>query len=423
MGKAKKKTRHVEVQEEPVTRRSVRISRPPPKLREIYDQRDEVGEVDQTAMAPTINIDEEWQALTSTNLQLTAELKLAQQRLSSLEKRLDEQLESTQQAVDFSQPSTSHQMTHGVQQVLNDAQSQAQQPTNGPVAGQIDVPPIQQQINTRQHNAKDLIDDDGNVQQMLTNAIAQMLNPDAKDNEGENIVSRLLILGATLDQKMKARIWSREYIDLTSLADHSSPSVSVSLLSDGKPSIALKPAKTLPPGSFNQWLQLFCTYAAVYLERYQDEASSILTYIIRIFEMSKKHGGYIWRAYDEGFRKVRAFAPVPWHKTNWDLVFNVQTAENRNLPFRKNFTPRFQNKGKQTKESKGICFSFNRSGKCTRQPCQFRHECTVCNKRGHWKGSCYLRRQGSQQGNNLRNNTGNNAGSNTGSNTVNKGNN
>ena len=263
-------------------------------------------------------------------------------------------------------------------------------------------------------------EDEANVQQMLTDAITKMFNTEEKDQEGENIVSRLLILGATLDQKMKARIWSREYIELTSLADHSNPAVSVSLLADGKPSIALKPAKTSSPGSFNQWLQLFCTYATVYLERYQDEAPSLLTYIIRIFEMSKKHGGYIWRAYDEGFRKVRAFAPVPWHRTNWDLVFNVQNAESGNQPFRRNFTPnKFPNKGKQAKEAKGICFAFDRSGKCNRQPCHFRHECTVCNKRGHWKGICYSKGQGSQKGNNFRGNAGNRIGHNNANNATN----
>ena len=50
----------------------------------------------------------------------------------------------------------------------------------------------------------------------------------------------------------------------------------------------------------------------------------MLTYMVSIVDMHRRHGGFAWRVYDEKFRRVRALVPsMPWHQTNWELAMDA----------------------------------------------------------------------------------------------------
>lgn len=89
--------------------------------------------------------------------------------------------------------------------------------------------------------------------------------------QGESPMTFFLILGATLDIKIKATIWAHQYIDLGSLIPTTEPigSGSVFLLSQQPPMSMMQPQAT-PITTIGQWL--FSTYASVYVERYPTEA-------------------------------------------------------------------------------------------------------------------------------------------------------
>ena len=397
MGKAKRKSKHVEVMAEQTARRSNRAAKPPQKLNDYESSASSrQGEAARQSNIQDVDIMEDRQSdivesQVGVNEQLLAQLKLAQERISALEDKMNEthvpqkqsplvehEDEAMEQAYDFQLPSSSR-----VQNIASGGLvSNHQKPHEGMA---------QQKSGNSEEN---------DVQQMLTSALSQILNPEEDDKEGEQMISKYFVLGATLDPKIKSKIWSREYIDLATLKDKVEPRVSVSVEDNGNPSISLKANKSAPVPTYIQWLQSFGKYAAVYLERFPEEGPSIMTYIIKIFEMSKRQGGYVWRSYDESFRRMRSYTPVPWHKTNWELVFNVQsiteTSLNKSQPFRRN--PNFNNQGGKGKPSKGIYFSYDKTGKCTnkKQPCPFRHECSFCNKKGHGKNQCYAK--GGQRG-------------------------
>ena len=151
-------------------------------------------------------------------------------------------------------------------------------------------------------------------QNIVSEALRQILIPeDNSTKEGEQAVSSYLLAGAMIDPKVKNKIWAREYVNLSQFTANQDHSVSVSILDGGQPSISLKQNKASPPANFNSWLQLFLTYASVYLEKYPEEGSSIVTYIFRIMDFSKKYQGFGWRVYDERFRQIRSKVQLPWH--------------------------------------------------------------------------------------------------------------
>ena len=228
------------------------------------------------------------------------------------------------------------------------------------------------------------------AQDLLANALRQMTAPPAT---GEHLgvttdIAQFFVLGATLDPKVKAKIREGAYVELGSLSSPTGSSVSVSMGTDGQPSIALTSVRARPPATILEWIRLFTTYASVYVETHPDEAPSLFSYVTVITDLQTRHGGFAWRVYDERFRRVRAMAPqMPWHITNWDLAMG---AIQSNVPFVRQGAPPTQSpfhNGRRP-DARGLCNDFNYRGKCARQQCRFAHVCNVCGRSGHSGRTC-----------------------------------
>ena len=189
-------------------------------------------------------------------------------------------------------------------------------------------------------------------------------------------------LGATLSESVKSKIWAKQYIDLTTMTTTSQSSLSLSM-SGVNPTIALNPAKSTPPDSILTWIRLFNTYASVYLQAHPDEGPAMMTYIVRILDMSRNKKGFVWREYDEQFRRLRARCPsLPWQVVNttlaWEAMERVEEAT-KEQPFRRNAGC-----------PQGSCHKYYNTGHCpNRDTCIYKHSCSYCGKTGHSKNYCY----------------------------------
>ena len=242
---------------------------------------------------------------------------------------------------------------------------------------------------------------DNAAQDVLAKALQKIFVPeDDSVSEGEETYSSFLQLGATLDLKIKTKIWAREYVDLTQMNTKEDPSVSVSIQNNGQPAISLKSSKSAPPNSFYNWLPMFATYAAVYLEKYPSEGSSLITYMMKIMDLSRKYHGYGWRLYDEKFRKVRAKVNIPWHVMKTELLLDCVSSPNlqgqnkntKKQPFRSETSFRVNNQHQDDtyRSPRGVCFTYDKFGRCTNpyKPCKYLHKCTKCDKEGHHRSIC-----------------------------------
>ena len=174
-------------------------------------------------------------------------------------------------------------------------------------------------------------------------------------------------------------------MELGALSSPTDTAVSVVMGNDGQPTISLAPVRTKPLSSIYEWLPLFCTYASIYLQAHADEAAALMTYMVAIMNMSKRHGGYAWRVYDDKFRRIRALSPtLPWHVTNWDLAMDAIHA---NVPAGRSAPPAPLH-AKQRPTGKGYCFDYNSHGRCNRKPCKYAHACLNCGRQGHARRTC-----------------------------------
>ena len=227
---------------------------------------------------------------------------------------------------------------------------------------------------------------------LLGGVMQQMTSAQAASGGEQHIISPFLVLGSTLDPQINVKIWEGGYVDLSSMATVTDPSVSVAVTTDGQQTtISLTPVRARPPGNVMEWLRLFSTYASVYLEKHPAEAPSLLTYMVSIIYMHRNHGGFAWRLYDEKFRCIRALTPaLAWHITNWDLAVEAlhtvapppssRQAESQPSPFHTMQSPR--------KSSSGVCYTYNRVGKCERTTCPYAHVCANCGRKGHARRTC-----------------------------------
>ena len=130
-------------------------------------------------------------------------------------------------------------------------------------------------------------------QDLLSNILQQMSSGQTAGEQPS--LASFLVLGATLEPKIKAKTCEGGYVDLGALCSPTDTTVSMAMGNNGQPSISLTSVRTKPPSSVYEWLRLFCTYASIYLQAHVDEAASLMTYMVAIMDMSKRHGGYAWR--------------------------------------------------------------------------------------------------------------------------------
>ena len=125
-------------------------------------------------------------------------------------------------------------------------------------------------------------------------------------------------LGLNVSAKLKSRIVTDQYVELSELLplsrpNHAQPEVSISLSGSTASVSSTRVAKALVLVDIlnEQWTDAWLVFASVYLERHPAEAVGILRYAETIRDMPR-HGPYLaWRQYDEQFRQAKAVHPLP----------------------------------------------------------------------------------------------------------------
>ncbi|MCP3892333.1 MAG: hypothetical protein GY702_26185, partial [Desulfobulbaceae bacterium] len=246
--------------------------------------------------------------------------------------------------------------------------------------------------------------EEDHVGKLLTAVLGVRQGKQKNSSTDSAIYQPYLIRGATLDKKLKTKIWAGEFIDLSQLVtkvDHSS-TVNMSYTESLGTQINLAPVKSRPPNTFGEWFRQFNIYVCIYIQKFPEEGPSLITYMDKIYTLSQeKPLSYTWRAYDESFRRIRAVVPdesrfddMPWHitveallreardasfssKTTQNQSFRGQNGQKDTLPT----TFQTQNQGQQQQK---LCFDYNNRTKgCSRAQCRFAHRCRKCNRPNH----------------------------------------
>lgn len=287
--------------------------------------------------------------------------------------------------------------------------------TNKPVADNIDYERLAQEIVKLQRaipaNVPDLptnpdvpiehlsrnVQDDASATQTRNettqeNQIASVITQLLENTAGEPVgttndcvnsnhvisLSEGIPLGATVSQKIKAKIWSNEFFDLRVLLSHQEEEPLMLSLNSGVIKVQ-HTMKSKTPMFISQWTDAFLIFINIRIQKHPSEAPHLLKYISFIREMQRLHGDTAWRTYDESFRKLRESLELAWQKPVEELrgkCISMSQKQNYGQPFR----------GKTAAKVR-FCFAFNQGGKCKNTPCPYSHSCQICSGQ-HSKLKC-----------------------------------
>ena len=209
-------------------------------------------------------------------------------------------------------------------------------------------------------------------------ALNHMLGVDGEDSPGE-ISNSCFVAGTTVDSKIKKKIWSKEYIELGSLMSkpEGGAAVNMAYATGSQSHLSFTPAKPRQPATIYEWMSMFATFSAIYTLKYPEEAPSLFTYILRVMGLTKSHPStYIWRIYDERFRKLKQYAEhLPWQMLNQHVLHEAQEVSSSK--------PSTEAKGEGPVHNENVnkcCHAFNRKSGCknTADACNYRHLCSKC---------------------------------------------
>ena len=126
-------------------------------------------------------------------------------------------------------------------------------------------------------------------------------------------------LYAHVDDKLRARIWADEFIDLGKLLQYTQDDSYVLSVggSGNKPTISLQPRSEEKIYHIDKWTRAFQIFMSVYTLKRPEQAPNLLKYCDVVRDLASKN--YNWRMYDDSFRRMRESNPIPWEQVLMEL--------------------------------------------------------------------------------------------------------
>ena len=218
------------------------------------------------------------------------------------------------------------------------------------------------------------------VQQAVAQAVGQLTGaPHASPSKTTQFISHSLPLAARVPDRVKAKIWANDYIDIgtllnASVASEDSYVFKVLQGENGQPVVSVVPnEKRRTIQTIEQWTGAFQTFVAIFVEKHPEATPGLMKYSSIVRELAAQ--GANWRFYDENFRMLRQQETVPWDQLHSELWLRAQSQRNQ-----VNQSQRSQAQLRMRYDSssipKGFCFRFHNGTHC--DGCSYKHQCFQC---------------------------------------------
>ena len=205
-------------------------------------------------------------------------------------------------------------------------------------------------------------------------------------------------LSVHIPKQIKDKIWSNQYIninlllkgsiELHELCSGGTLKVSESGVLEKQPKFSKEKVQSL-----DKWTDAFLIFMSIYFQKHPQKVQELLQYMSVIRDAARKHGGFLWRDYDEQFRVRQAAYACPWSQINSDLWLKTFSVSNQNSTTTQSETGSNQTSNSnsisvQKRKSFRTCHGFNQ-GYCSWFPCKFDHICSSCGQSSHGAWSCW----------------------------------
>ena len=182
-------------------------------------------------------------------------------------------------------------------------------------------------------------------------------------------------------QKIKDKIWAREFVELSTLLLDEDQGMELQISShSSKPTFTLVPKTKREVNTIACWTKAFNCFTAVYSRKWPEEIPGLLKHMEVVVGLADDTAN--WKAYDKGFRRLHANGLEQFGQINIDLYLSSSRS-----PFHKSSGQSGDSdregksgKGKKSKQhTRGFCFKFHSGKKC--DGCDYKYTCYNC--QGH----------------------------------------
>ncbi len=153
-----------------------------------------------------------------------------------------------------------------------------------------------------------------------------------------------------------------------------------------------KSTRVRPPANIDEWQDWFRTYSIIFTSRYPYAAPELFGYQKRIYSLYLKNKNtFIWRLYDEEFRKYKACRwpeDFEWQKLNQGILNDVEDIQARSDNRRNRFNNQNKTKSSVKWPKNGTCHAWNGKGCKGGNNCKWTHACVWCKSKDHKAAQC-----------------------------------
>lgn len=182
---------------------------------------------------------------------------------------------------------------------------------------------------------------------------------------------------ALISDKLKQSIWNREFIELSVLLKPQQDTMTLRVSETNE--LIMAPKSSPRNLTLGAWLTAFTMYMDIYVQKFPDETSGLLTYINVIRDLDRGFGQAAFNFYDRTFRAHRQSQVLPWGSLHSELWLRATTLQARTT---NNATP------DTTNYKKRYCYDFNKPKGCSKRSCQYAHICGNC-RNNHPSYRCF----------------------------------
>ncbi|MES9882604.1 MAG: hypothetical protein ABW185_17175 [Sedimenticola sp.] len=191
-------------------------------------------------------------------------------------------------------------------------------------------------------------------------------------------VSSTLPLHFRVPMKTKEKIWTGEFVELSTLQDEEVEDITINIQS-GKILTSAAPKRKFM--SIEQWTDMFLIYSSVYRIKYPEQSHQLESYMGLVRKISKEGGA--WLYYDSNFRKIRLASNLRFDQIENELYLTALSRKQQlqQPPFRadrqpSSFKDGFRSANSRDKGRVYSCNKYNKGSGCT--GCQYPHICNAC---------------------------------------------
>uniref|UniRef100_A0A8W8JFT3 Uncharacterized protein n=1 Tax=Magallana gigas TaxID=29159 RepID=A0A8W8JFT3_MAGGI len=223
------------------------------------------------------------------------------------------------------------------------------------------------------------INRDNAIQETVEAAIVNQSDKITSGRSSSGFVSTSVSIEARVPDKLKSKIWSKQYVDCGSLLLRNK---------QGKEKLPLQVENSMRTGSLtihqveredtdgelssmNDWVTAWNRYMTIYCIKYPHEQAKLAKNLEAVRDIADAKGN--WYSYDKDFRSLIEQGHVQWGDVHMELYVNTRLTSSQSI--------KTTNPHKELSKTipRGACFQFHTGKQCNAGlSCRFQQRCYNC---------------------------------------------